>query len=156
MRVPKKYRTHWARPYTKDAREDSGFCRWLLRKGYLSPHFTIAEAMCHDGTNVPKSLLPKAQKHAFNLEQLRNRLGGRPLHILSWYRTPSYNQRVGGVPNSQHLWALATDFDVQFVNSIPGFDSACDFVFSHGGFGQYPGGSRHVDSRGYRARWTSA
>jgi uncharacterized protein YcbK (DUF882 family) len=122
----------------------------------LSPHFPLAEAHSHDGVRVPPHLIPNAQKHAFNLEQLRHRLGDKPLYVLSWYRSPSHNAAVGGVPNSQHLTALATDIDKALVDQRPGFDEAADFVFANGGFGQYPGGSRHVDSRGYRARWTSA
>ena len=30
----------------------------------------------------------------------------------SWYRTQGENARLGGAPNSQHLWGLAGDFAV--------------------------------------------
>jgi hypothetical protein len=35
------------------------------------------------------------------------------------------------------------------------FDRAADRVFANGGFGTYPSGARHTDSRGSRARWSS-
>lgn len=162
-RLPLRYRPLWSHPWWRIARRNKGFRRWLLGHGYLSPHFKVSEAACHDGTPVPRSdpqrgyLRHKAQHHAFNLERLRHRLGGKPLRILSWYRTPSYNAQIGGASESRHMFADATDFDVSFVNSFgPGvFDREADRVFSNGGFGQYPGGSRHTDSRGYRARWSS-
>ena len=55
------------------------------------------------------------------------------------------------------MQADATDFDVSFVDSFgPGkFDKAADKIYARGGFGTYPSGSRHTDSRGSRARWSS-
>jgi hypothetical protein len=34
-------------------------------------------------------------------------------------------------------------------------DRAADKVYARGGFGTYPSGSRHTDSRGSQARWSS-
>jgi hypothetical protein len=153
------HRGYWRRPWTvpTDPRKAAGFKKLLREHGYLSPHFKISEAACHDParTPVPKSKVRAAQRHAFNLERLRHRLGDRSLPILSWYRTPAWNHHVGGVEDSQHLDAVATDFTVQTVNSFGAsrFDQACEDVFENGGFGRYPTGSRHVDSRGSRARW---
>ncbi len=49
----------------------------------------------------------------------------------------------------------AADFTVQTVGSFGSsrFDGAGEKVFANGGFGRYPSGSRHGDSRGSRARW---
>jgi hypothetical protein len=57
--------------------------------------------------------------------------------------------------NSRHLSADGTDITVQTVNSFGAarFDRACDKVYANGGFGRYSSGSRHVDSRGSKARW---
>ncbi len=44
-----------------------------------------------------------------HLEQLRRDTGGRPLRILSGYRSPETNRRVGGAANSQHLHGRAAD-----------------------------------------------
>lgn len=152
-------RAYWRKPWTvpTDTRKATRFKKLLREHGYLSPHFKIAEARCHDpaGTPVPADLLPRAQRHAFNLERLRHELGDKPLSILSWYRTPAWNAAQGGASESRHMSADATDFTVQTVNSFGAgrFDSACERVFDQGGFGRYPSGSRHVDSRGQRARW---
>lgn len=155
--LPRRYRLYWARPWLLAARRSIGFRRWLDRHGYLSPHFTKAEARCKDGTAVPKHLLKRARDHAFNLERLRKRIGQVPIAITSWYRTDAHNRRVGGASKSKHKEAIATDHPVQFVRKVgtARFDRHANIVFRNGGMGSYPGGARHTDTRGYRARWTS-
>ena len=163
MALPKPPRKRWAewidKPWTRAARRRRNvrFRRWLWRHGYLSPNFTRAEARCKDGTDVPWSLRTNAQRHAFNLERFRHALGDRSMPILSWYRTPSWNAQVGGASQSRHMQADATDFTVQFVTAVgrSRWDSLTEKFFANHGAGSYPSGSRHLDSRPYRARWTS-
>jgi peptidase M15-like protein len=157
MTVPARYRKLWARPWTLRARSSPGFKKWLLEEGLLSPNFAVREARCKDGSPVPHSLIPACQRHAFNMERLRHRLGDRPIPITSWYRTPSWNAHVGGARGSKHIDAVATDIPVEFVERVGThtFDRHANIVFRNGGFGQYPGGARHTDTRGYRSRWTS-
>lgn len=154
--LPKKYERHWRQPWTARARNSRGFRSWLESHGYLSPNFTKAEARCKDGTHVPDSLNKRARNHAFNLERLRHRLGDKPIPITSWYRTPAHNRRVGGAAKSKHKDAIATDHPRQWVDQgrkrILGH---ADVVFRNGGLGIYPGGSIHMDTRGFRARWSS-
>lgn len=154
--LPARYRPHWRAPWRLYARKSLGFRRWLKKNGYLSPNFRKAEARCKDGTPVPESLEKRCRDHAFQLERLRKRLG-RPIPILSWYRHAAYNRAIGGARYSQHVNAVATDIPVQFVRKVgtKTFDYHANIVFKSGGFGQYPAGSRHVDTRGFRARWTS-
>ncbi|HEY3434203.1 MAG TPA: D-Ala-D-Ala carboxypeptidase family metallohydrolase [Solirubrobacterales bacterium] len=153
------HRELWRRPWTvpSDPRKAADFKRLLLKHNHLSPHFTLAEAACHDAarTPVPRGLLDQAQGHAFNLERLRHELGDVSLPILSWYRTDAHNDAVEGASESRHLKADGTDFTVATVQRIgtAKFDRAAEKVFANGGFGRYPSGSRHVDSRGSRARW---
>lgn len=155
--LPRRYRPHWSRPWQPYARRSTGFRRWLDAHGYLSPHFTKAEARCKDGTPVPRHLLKRCRDHAFQLERLRKRLGGVPMAITSWFRTQRHNDAVGGARGSKHMEAIATDHPVQYVRRIgtARFDREANRVFARGGFGQYPGGARHCDTRGYRSRWTS-
>ena len=153
--VPQKYLDHWRRPWTRKAKYSPGFRLWLHSKGRLSPHFTYEEAKCRDGTHIPRRLRSQARNHAFNLERLRHELGDNPVRIISWYRTPAYNRSVGGASKSKHMDAVATDHPVQWVRQFPHFDQIADRIFANGGFGAYPGGARHLDSRGYKARWTS-
>jgi hypothetical protein len=42
------------------------------------------------------------------LDQVRDKFD-KPIHITSGYRTPAYNEKVGGVKNSSHLKGLAID-----------------------------------------------
>jgi uncharacterized protein YcbK (DUF882 family) len=72
--------------------------------GDLSPHFSRSEFDCHDGqrANPDPELVER-------LEQLRARLGGKPLVIVSGFRDAAYNRAVGGAPNSQHVRNRAAD-----------------------------------------------
>lgn len=153
--VPKKYRDHWQRPWTTKASRSPGFRLLLARHRLLSPHFSYAEAASKDGTQIPRRLRTQARNHAFKLERLRHELGDVPIPITSWYRSPAHNRKVGGAAKSKHMDAIAVDIPVQFVRRHPNFDQVADRIFANGGFGQYPGGARHVDSRGFKARWTT-
>lgn len=155
--VPRQYHDHWDRPWTDRAKRSVGFRRLLQRHGRLSPNFTLAEAKCKDGTPVPRSLRSGARNHAFNLEKLRHALGDVSMTPLSWYRTEAYNRKIGGAIKSQHVRALATDHSKEWVQKVgrAKLINAANIVFAAGGFGQYPAGSVHFDSRGFKARWTS-
>jgi hypothetical protein len=153
--VPAKYRWHYQHPWTTKASRSPGFRLWLARHKLLSPHFSYSEAMSKDGRHIPRRLRTAARNHAFNLERLRHALGDGPIPITSWYRSPQRNRAVGGAAKSQHMSARATDHPVAWVKKHPNFDQIADSIFRDGGFGQYPGGDRHVDSRPGRARWTT-
>lgn len=153
--LPKRLRKHWDKPWSWRARRSRRFRLWLGANGYLTPHFTKREAACKDGTQVPDHLLRGARRHAFNLERLRHALGDKPIPVISWYRSPTYNAKVGGASMSKHMQAIATDHPVEWVRKHNGFDNTADRIFKMGGIGLYPGGNRHLDSRGFRARWTS-
>ena len=155
--VPSQYWPLWQKPWDGGAAKSAKFRELCWEHGYASPHFDRKETACHDAQTspVPAKLRANAQREAFALEQLRHALGDQPLPILSWYRTPAHNSAVGGASQSRHMQADAADFTVQTVEGFgPGrFDSACEKVFANGGFGRYPSGSRHGDTRGSRARW---
>lgn len=72
--------------------------------GDLSAHFDSKEFRCPDGTT--HAIDPKL---IAGLEVLRHQAGGRPLRIVSGYRSPSYNASVGGARRSQHLYGRAAD-----------------------------------------------
>lgn len=75
----------------------------------LSEHFTEQEFACHHcgsvGPGIDAELLTK-------LELLREKLGGRPIIILSGFRCRVYNKKVGGKPHSNHMEGLACDVRV--------------------------------------------
>lgn len=150
-----------------------------------SPNFSWGEVVGHGQSGYPKIPLgpikmpngkwafprSSARTHAANLEKLRAKINERRLrhglkptgiHILSWARSYEHNLAVGGAADSQHLYFKACDISLQEIDRLmpwgggrAEFDAIANVIFSQGGFGQYPGGNRHVDSRGYRARWTS-
>ena len=155
--LPAKYRYHWAHPWTEKARKSLGFRRWLKAHGYLSPNFRTVEAHSKDGVRIPRRYSYVARQHAFRLEKFRHACGDKPMPVLSWYRSPARNSAVGGARNSQHMRAIATDFDQSVVSRIgrERFFRVADVIFARGGVGNYPGGNAHLDSRGYRARWRS-
>jgi lysozyme len=159
--VPKwlgsEYWEHWQKPWSDKASASSKFRELIWKNGFASPHFERIETDCNDAksTPVPSNLRANAQRQAFNLEKLRHVLGDKPLPTLSWFRTPAHNKAVNGASQSRHMQADATDFTVQLVSSFGSsrFDAACEKIYKNGGFGRYPSGSRHVDSRGTKARW---
>lgn len=156
-KLPKRQRYKWDNPWTKKAKYGPLFRRWLARHGYLTPNFTMAEARCKDGTDIPRSKRFRARNHAFALERLRHDLGGHPIQITSWYRTKRWNNVIGGARKSQHINAVATDHPSKSVDKIgrDKFIKTANRIFKNGGVGIYPGGAVHLDSRGFRARWNS-
>ncbi len=151
----------------------------------LSPHFTLGQFLCKQESQYPKyvalqeSLLVVLEGL---LEQVR--LRGYPaatFGVISGYRTPWYNKRIGNVANSRHVYGDAMDLfvdldgdgrlddmdrdgdlDLQDVTVL--YEIATDYMANHaqagasGGVGRYRqthrhGGFIHVDTRGYPARW---
>lgn len=141
----------------------------------ITKHFSWQEAIHNSGYaslhDVPEPVRQRAHVHAANMEILRRRVNGlraqhgKPetgINILSWIRSPEHNRQVGGAADSRHIHGDACDISVQEIDRLcpwkggrDTFDQIADNVFKNGGFGQYPAGNRHVDSRGSRARWTS-
>lgn len=72
---------------------------------YVSEHFKVKEFACKDGSDV---VLIHPQLPLL-LEEVREKLDGRPIHVLSGFRTPSHNKREGGAVRSMHLYGMAAD-----------------------------------------------
>jgi hypothetical protein len=83
-----------------------------------TPHFTWDEFACGDGTEVPAALRPNTEHLCRQLEVLRADLGGRPIEIVSGYRTRDWNRKVGGAPDSQHMQAKAADIAVAGLSDL--------------------------------------
>jgi uncharacterized protein YcbK (DUF882 family) len=135
---------------------------WLDRHGYITPHFTWASYACQDArrTPVPHDLRANAIRLHWDLEQLRHRLGDRPMTVDGPYRTPEHNRAVGGASDSRHVHADGADFFDAQVKRWGGHKralAAAEAVFANGGLGNENSGTLHVDARGHRARfitWT--
>jgi len=75
-----------------------------------STHLSWAELACKDGTPYPREWRStRVIPVAIEFEFLRAVCGGKPIRVLSAYRTPEHNRRVGGAPNSEHVQGRALD-----------------------------------------------
>jgi uncharacterized protein YcbK (DUF882 family) len=77
--------------------------------GFVSPHLSWDELGCKDGSPYPQKWADRAKQLATEFEKLRLLMGAKPLTVLSAYRTPEHNKKVGGASNSQHLEGRALD-----------------------------------------------
>jgi uncharacterized protein YcbK (DUF882 family) len=73
----------------------------------LTPHFKLSEFQCHCCGQVDQVT---ALELAERLEQVRPDFG--PIHILSGFRCPKQNAKVGHSNQSYHLLGLAADIAV--------------------------------------------
>lgn len=93
----------------------------------LTQNFKLSEFDCHDGTPVPLDKVDNIKRLAENLQIIRDAIydslsntSGVPftdqyknqnsqLKIVSGYRTPAWNKKVGGVASSMHKEGKASD-----------------------------------------------
>lgn len=121
----------------------------------LTENFSLDEFACKDGTPVPNELMANVIELANNLQVLRDKLQA-PVHINSGYRSPEYNEKIGGVKNSQHMQAKAADITTrdyspsELATIIETLIAAGKM--KEGGVGRYRG-FVHYDVRGTHARW---
>ena len=123
----------------------------------LSEHFALAEFASHDGADFPAETLVGLGALARVLEKIRAHFGGRPVRILSGYRSPAHNAAVGGAKTSQHMFDTACDIVIDGVppGHVAEFAATLPEV---GGVGRYlKQAFTHVDIRprvgGACARW---
>jgi hypothetical protein len=116
--------------------------------GDLSEHFSKAELACHCcGTFKVEAALIDA------LELFRS-LAGRPVAVHDGYRCPIHNEKVGGVPDSEHTRGMAADVSIPGLSLQQMFDFAQRVpAFLNGGIGVYDGDFVHLDIRPHPARW---
>ena len=121
----------------------------------LTKNFSKSEFDSKDGAPMPHEVLFNVQKLANQLQALRNVVNA-PIRINSAYRSPSHNKKIGGVPNSQHVFGRAADIVVkgktplQVAQIIEGMIASGDML--QGGIGVYDTFT-HYDIRGSKARW---
>ena len=118
----------------------------------VSAHFKLSEFKCKDGTAVPAKYYANCQRLMNLLEEIRAACGNRAITITSGYRTESYNKKVDGAKQSQHLYAAAADIKVSGKSASEVYKLCDRLVGSRGGVGKYSTFT-HVDVRGHKARW---
>lgn len=120
-----------------------------MPKGPITGHFSWAEARCPCGCIVPRQILIEIEETARWAERIRKVLGDRSISVLSWYRCKRYNERVGGVSNSQHVLGRAIDVVVRTLHprQVQGIIVATKcYPEIVRGLGKYPGFT-HIDRR---------
>lgn len=117
----------------------------------LSPNFKVKEFGWKDGSDKVLIDINLVEK----LQELRNYLG-KPITILSGYRTDSYNKQCGGVDNSYHLKGQAVDI---YSSGVKPIVIALWAEFNNlGGIGIYLNRSQefvHIDTRVNKYRWVN-
>ena len=125
----------------------------------ITEHFSAEEFACKDGTPYPAELYDLLLDLCSLLEDIRELVGNRPITIISGYRTPEYNRKIGGARKSQHVEGRAADIAVKGMSarvmhdrilsgvtySAKVYDGPNNFLFL-GGLGAYPNFT-HVDTR---------
>ena len=114
-------------------------------KRMLSDHFALAEFASHDGAGFPEEALVNLVGLANVLEKIRTHFGGKPVRVLSGYRSPAHNKAVGGAERSQHMLGKAADIAISGVTPKQVADFACTLP-EVGGCSAYDAFT-HVDTR---------
>ncbi len=117
---------------------------------YITPHFQVKEFACKDGND--KIII---YTEVVELAELgRCYFNARGI-ILSAYRTPKYNEKVGGKSSSYHLKGMALDLKFENISPV-----AVALYFEYvllkdrGGIGLYKGQNfTHIDIGDRVARW---
>ena len=122
----------------------------------LSKNFKKSEFKCRDGTDTPDELMPNLRELVKNLQIIRDHIG-KPVHVISGYRSPKYNRRIGGARKSQHMKAKAADLRVRGMAPSELREIIINLIkekkIKKGGVGIYKT-FVHYDVRGWNARWT--
>lgn len=113
----------------------------------VSANFKVKEFACKDGSDpvfISQELVAVLQKIRTHFD--------KPVNITSAYRTPTYNKKVGGVNNSQHLYGRAADIKVTGVKPKDVATYAEKLLPNKGGIGTYDNFT-HIDVRAVKSRW---
>ena len=121
----------------------------------LTENFSLSEFRCKDGTDVPEDLMDHVKELAENLQVLRDVIQ-KPIIIISGYRSPKYNRKIGGARRSQHMSAKAADIIVKGMTPDEVKAEIVKLIkegkMKSGGIGLYTTFT-HYDVRGRNARW---
>jgi len=123
--------------------------------GQITKNFNIDEFKTRDGTQVPEEFYGNVELLAENLQVLRDHVG-KSIKIISGYRHPAYNRKVGGAKRSQHLTASAGDMVVKSMSPRKVADTISKLIkegkMKKGGLGRYKRFC-HYDVRPKNVRW---
>ena len=127
--------------------------RYITPRMVIAPHFKTRGSVAN--TLPPRKMWKKIGPTLKIIDRMAREMGVPVQHILSAYRSPSYNSAVRGKSRSLHKANQA--IDVVFRGASPSYVARVarylrDKRKFKGGVGQYSG-FVHVDTRGYNADW---
>jgi len=121
----------------------------------LTENFSLHEFRCKDGSDVPAEFMNNVQELADNLQVLRDHIQ-KPIIVISGYRSPEYNKKIGGARRSQHMLAKAGDLIVKDMTPSEVKSAILHLIkegkMKKGGIGLYTHFT-HYDVRGFNRRW---
>lgn len=152
----------------------------------VSPRFVLGQFLCKQPGGFPRYLVLQ-ERLLLKLEYLLDRLNDAGLrvanfHVMSGYRTPEYNARIGNGHYSRHVWGGAADIFIDeqprdgvmddlnadgqvdhrdaiwLADFIAALEQRPDYRPFMGGLSAYDANAAHgpfvhVDVRGWQARW---
>ena len=140
----------------------STFTDWFNEQGFQhfgASEFTEYFAAKRNGvknSEPPKRLWKNIVPTLRIVDELRESFG-KPCRILSSYRSPDYNRKVGGAALSQHKEFTALDITIDGISPQRVYDRLIEWRKAGkftGGLGLYPSsGFVHIDTRGNNATW---
>jgi len=121
----------------------------------LEENFSLSEFRCRDDSDVPDEFMDNVRLLAKNLQVLREHVG-KPIRVISGYRSPKYNRKIGGARKSQHMLAKAADIKISGMTPEEVKAVIVQLIkegkMHVGGIGLYRTFT-HYDIRGWNARW---
>lgn len=91
-------------------------------------HFRVSEFACHDGTPYPEEWADRWADLVNLCDTIRD-AWGRPLHVVSGYRTPAHNQALVDADAAQgshqvasgsyHVQGMAADLRPETADEVP-------------------------------------
>ena len=121
----------------------------------LTENFKLREFRCRDGSDVPDEYMENVLLLAQNLQVLREHIG-KPIRVISGYRSKPYNTKIGGAKRSQHMLAKAADIKISGMSpsevKVIIEQLIKEGKMKSGGVGLYLTFT-HYDIRGRNARW---
>ena len=121
----------------------------------LSENFSLDEFKSKDGASFPAEVVENLSTLAVQLQALRDEVK-KPITVLSGYRSPAHNLKIGGAKESFHVKGMAGDLQVAGMTPSQVAQTIEKLIkegkMKEGGIGIYPTFC-HYDFRGKRIRW---